>query len=150
MYEATTETAKFPQRFERKFFISPKNVGFAWALLRQFCRPDKEYPEGQVNSLYFDTIELEQYIRSESGEFRKDKVRIRWYGEMEKLQEEIPAFIELKSRKGFASYKQRHKILVPIQRLKLAIEIIGLLIKIILPRRLQRLVITRHCRYAQS
>ena len=118
VYEATTDITNLPKRFERKFFILPKNVGFAHALLRQFCRPDKEYPEGQVNSLYFDTIDLEQYIRSESGEFRKDKVRVRWYGEMGKLQEVIPAFLELKSRLGFASCKQRQKFLTPIHQLR--------------------------------
>jgi hypothetical protein len=108
------------QRFERKFFILPKNLGFAYTLLRQICRPDKEYPEGLVTSLYFDTSDLDQYERSASGEYRKDKVRIRWYGEINGSQETVPVYLELKTRQGFASSKQREKFLVPAKSLELA------------------------------
>ena len=108
------------QRFERKFFILPKNIGFAYTLLRQICRPDSEYPEGQVSSLYFDTTDLDQYIRSASGDFKKDKVRIRWYDEINDSQETARVFIELKTRQGFASSKQRQRFLVPAQHLELA------------------------------
>lgn len=107
-------------RLERKFFILPKNIALAYAMLRQLCRADSEYPEGQVNSLYFDTPDLEQYFRSDSGDFRKEKVRIRWYDQPGKRQEEAPVFLELKSRQGFASSKQRRRLVVSTQHLELA------------------------------
>ena len=118
--EKTVSTTPLIQRFERKFFVLPKNIGFAYTLLRQICRFDKEYPEGQVSSLYFDTADLEQYTRSASGDFKKDKVRIRWYDEINDSQDTAPVFIELKTRQGFASSKQRQKLLVPVQNLELA------------------------------
>lgn len=118
VYEAATDTAKPTQRFERKFFVLPRNTGFAFTLLRHVCRPDREYPEGRINSLYFDTPDLEQYTRSESGEFNKDKVRIRWYGEIKNSQEMNHIFLELKSRQGFASSKQRQRFTVSPQTLK--------------------------------
>ena len=105
-------------RFERKFFIIPRNLGLAYMLLRQFCRLATKYPEEQINSLYFDTPELEQHNKSLAGEFRKDKVRIRWYGTEEECRGEVPAFIELKSREGFASSKRRRRLVVPAERLK--------------------------------
>lgn len=108
------------QRFERKFFVLPSKIGFAYALLRQVCRLDSEYPEGHINSLYFDTPDLDQYTRSDSGDLRKDKVRIRWYGEIDNSQGTVPVFLELKSRQGFASSKQRQRLLVPAQDLELA------------------------------
>jgi hypothetical protein len=117
--EATAETAQPTQRFERKFFILPRNIGFAYTLLRQVCRLDSEYPEGQVNSLYFDTPDLDQYMRSASGDFRKDKVRLRWYDEIRNQQGTVPVFLELKSRQGFASSKQRERLLVSAQHLEL-------------------------------
>jgi hypothetical protein len=86
--------------------------------LRQVCRPDKEYPRDRVNSLYFDSPDLDQYERSASGDFRKNKVRIRWYGESTDEQGEMPVFLELKSRQGFASSKQRQRFQVPPQRLE--------------------------------
>ena len=97
----------------------PRNLGFAYTLLRQICRPDNEYPEGLVSSLYFDTADLDQYIRSASGDLKKDKVRIRWYDELDDYQETVPVFIELKKRQGFASSKQRQRIMVPLQHLEL-------------------------------
>lgn len=101
------------QRFERKFFILPHNIGYAYTLLRQICRSDKEYPEGQVNSLYFDTVDLDEYTKSESGDFSKDKVRIRWYDEINERYGTTPVYLELKSRQGFASSKQRMQFIVP-------------------------------------
>jgi len=118
--ETTASAVPPTQRFERKFFILPRNLGFAYTLLRQICRPDREYPKGLVSSLYFDTADLEQYTRSASGDFKKDKVRIRWYGEFDDYQETVPVFLELKKRQGFASSKQRQRLVVPLQHLELA------------------------------
>ena len=103
---------QFRQRIERKFFIWPKHLHRAYALLRQVCRPDKQYPAGRINSLYFDTADLEQHERSTSGEFYKDKVRIRWYGYPQELTENVDVFLELKSRQGFASSKRRRRFQV--------------------------------------
>jgi hypothetical protein len=101
------------QRFERKFAVPPADAGLALSLIRQVCRPDKEYPADRVHSLYFDTPDLDQYQRSESGEYRKDKVRIRWYDSDVAEHGNIPVYLELKSRQGFASSKQRRKFMVP-------------------------------------
>lgn len=121
---------RLSERVEQKFFIVPHRQGMAFALLRRTCRADREYPVGQVNSLYFDTPDLDQHRRSDSGEYAKDKVRIRWYGEQhdphrtlacsalsadligaaspERLANEpVRVWLELKSRRGFASTKQR-------------------------------------------
>ena len=113
VYDSRIDPVDSTQRIERKFFILPKNIGLAYRLLRQCCHKASEYPEEQINSLYFDTPDLEQHNRSLSGEFRKDKARIRWYGTDEELGQETPIFIELKSREGFASSKQRRQLVVP-------------------------------------
>jgi hypothetical protein len=105
-------------RFERKFIIFPANLGFAYTLLRQVCRPDKEYPENRIYSLYFDTADLDQYERSASGEYRKNKVRLRWYVDAEHETAYIPVYTELKTRQGFASNKQRRKLTVPAWSLR--------------------------------
>jgi hypothetical protein len=117
------------ERFERKFYIIPRNIGFAYTLLRQVCRPDQEFPRDTVNSLYFDTPDLDQYERSASGELRKNKVRIRWYGQSLPEAGEMPVFIELKSRQGFASNKQRRRLLVPTAQLELSRLIQGIVSK---------------------
>ena len=98
-------------------------------MLRQVCRSDKEYPQGLVHSLYFDSADLDQYERSASGEYRKDKVRIRWYGNSHQAASEIPVFLELKSRQGFASSKQRRRFLVPTPQLETAQLVKGIVSK---------------------
>ena len=112
-------TQPLDQRIERKYYLAPSKVGFAFGLLKQLCRFDDEYPSEQINSLYFDTPELEQHERSSSGDYKKDKVRIRWYGKEGTFQELQTAFIELKSRRGFASTKQRLKIQISSEQLAL-------------------------------
>jgi len=116
MSKAITDN-KPVSRFERKFSIVPRNIGFALAFLRQVCRPDREYPKDRVNSLYFDSADLDEYMRSASGEFRKNKVRIRWYGTVSESAGMTPVYLELKSREGFASSKQREKFTVPSENL---------------------------------
>lgn len=71
-------TANTPsERFERIFCVPPREIGLAYALLRQICFVDREYPSEQINSLYFDTADLAQYVKSLSGDLQKDKVHIR-------------------------------------------------------------------------
>lgn len=106
-----------PERFERKYYLVPKEAGIAYGLLRHMCLPAREYFSEQINSLYFDTASLEQHERSAAGDYNKDKVRIRWYGENRGMNGMRPVFIELKSRRGFTSTKQRLKLSVPAMSL---------------------------------
>jgi hypothetical protein len=121
MYRIPTATIKLlPQRFERKYYLVPHDVGPAYGLLRLTCRLAREYPSEQINSLYFDTADLDQHERSSSGDYLKDKIRIRWYGEDEDFSGTRTVFLELKSRRGFAGTKQRMKLEVPAEELTLA------------------------------
>jgi hypothetical protein len=108
-----------PRRLERKYYLPPSKVGLAYGLLRHVCRMDAAYPCEQIHSLYFDTAELEQHERSCEGSYRKDKVRIRWYGDETSMRRMQTIFLELKSRRGFASTKRRRKLEVPADALAL-------------------------------
>jgi hypothetical protein len=118
VHQVSIDKAQVQQRIERKFFVIPQKLDFALLLLRQFCYPDATYPSERINSLYFDTEDLDQHERSSSGDFRKNKVRIRWYHRLDVYQETVPIFLELKSREGFASSKQRQRLLVPAHHLE--------------------------------
>lgn len=115
--QTDAETAS--ERLERKFYLAPARVGFALGLLRQRLAADACYPLEQVNSLYFDTIALEQYRRSQDGDYAKDKVRIRWY-QVEGMQNGAlrRVFVELKSRRGFSSTKRRLELEVSAEALR--------------------------------
>ncbi len=118
LYGSPGATITLPERFERKYYLPPAKVGLAYGLLRQICLPSTEYASEQINSLYFDTTDLDQHERSLSGDFYKDKIRIRWYGEDKDLLDMHPIFIELKSRRGFSSTKQRLRLSVPAGKLE--------------------------------
>ncbi|MDD5590328.1 MAG: VTC domain-containing protein [Dehalococcoidales bacterium] len=120
-----------PERFERKYYLVAGEVGLAYGLLRHLCLSASEYPSEQINSLYFDTAGLEQHERSAAGDYNKDKVRIRWYGEDNDISGMRNVFIELKSRRGFTSTKQRLKLSVSAMSLNP-----GNLIRGIVPRTL--------------
>lgn len=117
LFNTLDNTTRTIQRIERKFYVAPAQVGMAYGLLRQVCRPDSEYPTGLVSSLYFDTFDLDEHQKSMSGDLRKDKVRIRWYGGNDSPKGEQTIFIELKSKEGFAGNKQRFKVEVPAYHL---------------------------------
>ena len=53
-----------PDKFQRKFYLTPERISLAFGLLRQASVMDSEYPSEQINSLYFDTADLDQYARS--------------------------------------------------------------------------------------
>lgn len=107
-------------RVEQKFFLTPDRLPVALALLRRVCRRDPTFPLDQVNSLYFDTPDLDQHERSDSGEFVKEKVRIRWYGVEHDPHRAnncplpgdlaVPVWLEVKSRRGFVSAKRRARL----------------------------------------
>lgn len=94
------------QRFERKFPLPEGRASHALALLRSAALPDPDHPYGVVNTVYLDTPGLESYFDALNGNFRKQKVRVRWYGEPSP-GEEVTLFLEVKSKKGFASRKTR-------------------------------------------
>jgi hypothetical protein len=116
---ASARRHSLPRRLERKFYLPPARVDLACGLLRHTCLMDREYASEQINSLYFDTPDLDQHERSCSGDFRKDKIRIRWYGREQDLDGMRTIFLELKSREGFASTKQRLEMQVSAEDLAL-------------------------------
>ena len=117
------------ERVEQKFFVPPQRQELAFALLRRCCRADGQYPMDQVNSLYFDTHDLAEHRRSDAGDYDKDKIRIRWYGEdcdphrmdcFSDGDQPVRVWLERKTRRGFASTKQRVELQAPASKLAIA------------------------------
>ena len=114
--DAARDTAA-ASRVERKFYLPPGKSDFAYAVLRQVCRNDPEYPAGRVTSLYFDTPDLDSYADSASGEWERRKVRLRWYDEAAGGAA-ATVFLELKTRRGLSTTKRRRMFGVPAGRLR--------------------------------
>ena len=96
------------QRFERKYFVSPRQA----ALIREFVRaylvpdehsetaPDLSYP---VHSIYLDNDQLATYYATVHCEKTRFKLRVRFYDD----QPDSPVFFEIKRRVGDCILKQR-------------------------------------------
>ncbi len=123
---------RLSERVEQKLFVRPDRIGLALGLLLRTCRRDPRFPEGQVNSLYFDTFDLEEHRKSDAGDSAKDKIRIRWYGDEfdphrrgpedslsvgVPIERKVEVWLERKTRRGSASTKQRLGTEVPASAL---------------------------------
>ena len=61
------------------------------------------HPERRVNNIYFDTEELECYRQSLEGNFKRLKMRIRWYGDS--IMRANNPRLEIKYKNGLMSSK---------------------------------------------
>lgn len=96
-------------RYERKFLVEELNAHQTLMLIKLhpalFYSP---YPPRQVNSLYLDSSELEDYYDNVRGTAERKKVRLRWYGE---VAGEIPRpVLEYKIKRGQVGTKHRYHL----------------------------------------
>jgi len=95
-------------RFERKWIFNSKDyLALINSLIRSNLFFKKHYPKRRVNSIYFDTSNYDSIRQNLDGVSNKKKIRIRWYGEQNKL---IKPVLEIKSKKGSETKKENFKI----------------------------------------
>lgn len=92
-------------REERKYPLPSSRSPLLTAWLDARLPRDPSYPVGVVTSCYYDSANLDSYQESADGEFAKQKLRLRWYGEP--VDQYAGVWLELKSRDGARSVKQR-------------------------------------------
>ena len=95
-------------RREVKFLLTQKDD--AWArsyIFRHKAGFLKEYEDRYVNNLYFDTPDFKNYYDNLNGISDRVKVRLRWYGDMTRLDR--PA-LELKHKRNAYGWKRVHKV----------------------------------------
>lgn len=102
----TTDRARGSDwREERKYPLPAARAGLLTAWLDARLPRDAQYAVGVVTSCYYDTAQLDSYQDSADGEFTKQKLRLRWYGDP--VDPYAGVWLELKSRDGARSVKER-------------------------------------------
>jgi SPX domain protein involved in polyphosphate accumulation len=89
---------------ELKEFFKPRDLTHIEGRLKlSTLRFHQPYPSRRINSLYFDTINLDSLEESIEGSSSRKKVRLRWYG-----KEVSPslATLEIKRKQGVFSWKK--------------------------------------------
>ncbi len=93
-------------RYELKVPLEKsQSVEFKQHLRQLGLHPVSPYPPRRINSVYFDSHDLNDYMDNVSGIADRQKTRIRWYdGDLSQLT------FELKIKKNKASYKELLKL----------------------------------------
>jgi hypothetical protein len=100
-------------RYELKFVGAAPEAGIAAARLGGVCLPDPEFPANVVHSVYFDTARLRSFQEKTDGEYRKAKLRLRWYSAAYRSPAERGpwvAWLEVKVREGTRGFKYRKRV----------------------------------------
>lgn len=93
-------------RYELKVPLEQAQFAEFKQYLRQLgLHPTRPYPPRRVNSVYFDSHDLEDYVDNVSGIADRKKIRLRWYdGDLSHLT------FEMKIKENKASYKELMKL----------------------------------------
>jgi hypothetical protein len=86
---------------EVKFVLPAAAVDAARLLLRGAAAPEAPVPAGSVETIYFDGPGLDALAEKRSGDWRKEKLRLRWYDGGGAV------WVELKRRVGSRRDKRR-------------------------------------------
>lgn len=89
---------------EYKYLVTKENLQYVRSLLEGFYGGSDPFPEGIVDSIYYDDILKSSFLQCREGEPRKKKVRIRGYGNDTFNQ------IHIKEKDLFGVKKQKVKI----------------------------------------
>ena len=93
-----------PKRLELKMAYAVKELSFVKkTLLLSNLRFRKAYPTRKVNSLYFDNSSFSAIEDSLSGTSKRTKIRLRWYGDLDKALKPV---LEFKLKQGQLSWKK--------------------------------------------
>jgi hypothetical protein len=101
-------------RFEFKYIADANTVNALKERLRDLMYPDPNTIDGgyHVNSIYYDTPQLDCYYEKLDGEKRRFKIRARWYGELDESTDlaSKKVYVEIKHRNNDMNYKNRASI----------------------------------------
>lgn len=114
---ATTDrpapSAPFVETLERelKFVVPASRVDFAARLLRTLCRPDRQYPDTDVWTVYYDSPSFDSLDEKLNSDYLKTKIRMRWYAPPGGTGSG-PVFLEAKQRVG--NRRDKIRALLPV------------------------------------
>ncbi|MCL0053647.1 polyphosphate polymerase domain-containing protein [Dehalococcoidia bacterium] len=103
-----TERQAQEDRLEIKFVFPGRML--TDARLRVLLHPmgfARAYPARQVNNVYFDDPDLETLQMNQGGISQRVKVRVRWYGDIERMRQPV---LELKIKSGSAGRKLQYPL----------------------------------------
>lgn len=93
-------------RYELKFILNQEEILEAFSFIKKEGA-FKAYPNRNINTLYFDTLDFDSIKANLAGISNRHKIRLRWY---EKFINNEPAILEIKKRIGRLGCKDKYEI----------------------------------------
>jgi hypothetical protein len=100
-----------------KYVLPAGRAAAAAAWLRAICRPDPEFHDATVWTVYYDTPNALSLGEKFDSDYLKTKLRVRWYGSPHGA-DSGPAFVEAKSRVGTRREKTRVRLELPAAEIR--------------------------------
>ena len=101
-------------RYEFKYIAKLDIIEVLRKRLKESMTPDPNAIDGgyHVNSIYYETHNLDCYYEKLDGEKRRFKIRTRWYGEVDRNTDlsKLQVFVEIKHRNNDMNYKDRASV----------------------------------------
>jgi len=96
-------------RYERKYFITDLTKHEVTSVINLNSALFSEiYHEREVNNIYFDSVNFNNYYDNLDGNIFRTKIRIRWYGDM--IGNIINPILEIKRKEGLLGKKFSYPI----------------------------------------
>ncbi len=96
---------------ELKFVLPASRADIAARLLGTLCRPDSQYPDADVWTIYYDSPGFDSLDEKLNSDYLKTKIRVRWYSPPGGTGEG-PVFLEAKQRVG--NRRDKVRVLLPM------------------------------------
>ena len=96
--------------FETKYITYNSRAMAVRAFLDSYFQADPEYPEAQICSIYFDTLQLNHLNEKINSDHLKSKFRIRWYESLDTARPSANAFLEFKHKVNHKRFKRREMV----------------------------------------
>lgn len=107
---AARDAPNASRHYELKFMLPNATAAPVIDWLKARLRPDPEFPEGTVSSIYYDRRDWRSISEKVNSDFLKLKIRIRWYSELDGTANDEAAFLEAKFKVGCRRRKARIRI----------------------------------------
>lgn len=95
---------------ETKYIFENPLASMLIAWLRLRCPVDREYESGMISSIYYDTRDWDFLHEKRNSDYRKMKVRLRWYADVDGKNPGKESFLEIKEKIGSFRKKRRIKM----------------------------------------
>ena len=102
-----------PHVIEQKYLFTPHLLQGISDWLEHTCFEDPAYPRNLVQTIFFDTAELDAYWAKINGDFERSKYRLRWYGGESDADSGMKCFFETKRKIGSVRTKDRCERTIP-------------------------------------